>query len=136
MTHPQNSIPEPIAQLQQQLTQWRSANRPRTRLPDSFWNAAVELARQYGIYQTAHPLRLDYVGLKRRLLGSRNPQRKRAQKPAQPAFVELMAPQSTKPDEWVIELESSRGSKMRIQSPAAVPLDWAALLRAWREVEG
>ena len=83
----------------------------------------------------AVPLRLDYVGLKRRLLGSRSPQRKRAQKPAQPAFVELMAPQSTKPDEWVIELESSRGSKMRIQSPAAVPLDWAALLRAWREAE-
>jgi hypothetical protein len=90
MTRPQNSIPEPIAQLQQQLTQWRSANRPRTRLPDSFWNAAVELARQYGIYQTAHPLRLDYVGLKRRLLGSRSPQRKRAQKPAQPAFVEII----------------------------------------------
>ena len=136
MTHPQNSIPEPIAQLQQQLNQWRSANRPRTRLPDSFWNAAVELARQYGIYQTAHPLRLDYVGLKRRLLGSRSPQPKPTQKRTEPAFVELMAPQAAKPDEWVIELESSRGSKMRIQSPAAMPLDWMALLRAWREAEG
>ena len=61
MTHAQNSIPEPIAQFQEQLTQWRNSNRPRTRLPESFWNAAVELARQYGIYQTAHPLRLDYV---------------------------------------------------------------------------
>jgi hypothetical protein len=104
-------------------------------LPDSFWNAAVELARQYGIYQTAHPLRLDYVGLKKRLFGSQSPQPKRIQKRTEPAFVELMAPPAAKPDEWVIELESSRGSKMRIQSPAAVPLDWAALLRAWREAE-
>jgi hypothetical protein len=136
MTRHQNSIPEPIAQLQEQLTQFRNSNQPRTRLPESFWNAAVELARQYGIYQTAHPLRLDYVGLKRRLLGSRSPQPKRTQKRTEPAFVELMAPQAAKPDEWVIELESSRGSKMRIQSPAAVPLDWAALLRAWREAEG
>jgi hypothetical protein len=136
MTRHENSIPEPIAQLQEQLTQFRNSNQPRTRLPESFWNAAVELARQYGIYQTAHPLRLDYVGLKKRLLGSRSAQPKRTQKRTEPAFVELMAPQSAKPDEWVIELESSRGSKMRIQSPAAVPLDWAALLRAWREAEG
>ena len=61
MTRQQESIPEPIAQLQEQLTQFRNANQPRTRLPESFWNVAVELARQYG-YQTAHPLRLDYVG--------------------------------------------------------------------------
>jgi hypothetical protein len=136
MTRHQNSIPEPIAQLQEQLTQFRNSNQPRTRLLESFWNAAVELARQYGIYQTAHPLRLDYVALRKRLLGSRNPHPKRAQKPAQPAFVELMAPQKAKADEWLIEFESSRGSKMRIQSPTAVPLDWAALLRAWREAEG
>ena len=136
MNRHQNSIPEPIAQLQQQLTQWRSTNRPRTRLPDSFWNAAVELARQYGIHPTAHPLRLDYMGLKKRLLGAQSAQWKRAKKPAQPAFVELMAPQAAKVDEWVIEFESSRGSKMRIQSPVTVPLDWTALLRAWREVEG
>ena len=136
MTRHQNSIPEPIAQLQEQLTQWRNSNQPRTRLPESFWNAAVELARQYGIYQTAHPLRLDYVGLKKRLLGSRSPQQKRTQKSAQPAFVELTAPQKMKTDEWLIEFESSRGSKMRIQLPGMIPLDWTALLRAWREAEG
>src|SRR5262249_56784383 len=39
MTRQQSPIPEPIAQLQQQLTQWRSTNQPRTRLPEAFWNA-------------------------------------------------------------------------------------------------
>ena len=129
-------IPAPIAQLQRQLDQFRSAQPRRTKLPDSLWQTAVELARQHGVYSVAHPLRLDYMGLKKRLLGAQSAQWKRAKKPAQPAFVELMAPQAAKVDEWVIEFESSRGSKMRIQSPVTVPLDWTALLRAWREVEG
>jgi hypothetical protein len=136
MTQHQNSIPEPIAQLQQQLTQWRSTNQPRTRLPDTFWNAAVELARQYGIYRTANSLRLDYVGLKERLLGSGARPRKHAKKSPKPAFVELLAPQSAQPDEWLIEFESARGNKMRIQWKATRPLDWTALLRDWREPVG
>ena len=133
MTQQQNSIPEPIAQLEQQLAHWRSTNQPRARLPETLWNAAVELARQYGVYRTAHSLRLDYVGLKERLLGSGTRSRKQARKPRKPAFVELLAPQSAKPEELVIEFESARGDKMRIQWQATVPLDWRALLRAWRE---
>ena len=29
----------------------------------------MELARQHGVYSVAHPLRLDYMGLKKRLDG-------------------------------------------------------------------
>jgi hypothetical protein len=132
----QNAIPEPIAQLQQQLNQWRSTNRPRTRLPEPFWNAAVELARQYGIYRTAHPLRLDYADLKQRLRGSQTRPPKRARRTTKPAFVELIASNATQPDECVIEFESSRGNKMWIHWKVRTPLDWTLLLRAWREVEG
>jgi hypothetical protein len=47
-------IPEPIAQLQLQLEQIRSTQ-PRVRkLPDSVWQAAVELAREHGVYSVAH----------------------------------------------------------------------------------
>ncbi len=56
-------IPEPIAQLQRQLEQFRSTQSGRTKLPESLWQAAVELARQYGVYPVAHPLRLDYTRL-------------------------------------------------------------------------
>jgi hypothetical protein len=136
MAQHQNSIPEPIAHLQQQLTQWRSTNQPRTRSPEGFWNAAVELAREYGIYRTAHSLRLDYVGLKERLLGSGTRRHKQGRKSPKPAFVELVAPASAKADECVIEFESARGNKMRIQWKAPTPPDWTALLRAWREAEG
>ena len=54
-------IPEPIAQLQRQLDQFRSTQPRRTKLPDSLWQAAVELARQHGVYPVAHPLRLGWT---------------------------------------------------------------------------
>ena len=84
------------------------------------------------MYAVAHPLRLDYMGLKKRLGGSPRPR----PKTTKPAFVELVARPAAAPDECVIEFESSRGSKMRIQWKAVAPPDWASLLRAWREVEG
>jgi hypothetical protein len=126
------AIPEPIVQLQRQLEQFRSTQPRRTKLPESLWQAAVELARQHGVYPVAHPLRLDYMQLKKRLGEVPSPRRKTTK----PAFVELVAPSPGKVDEWVIEVESSRGAKMRIQWKATVPPDWASLLRAWREVDG
>jgi hypothetical protein len=62
-------IPEPVAQLQRQLEQFRSAQPGRTKLPESLWQAAVGLARQHGVYSVGHPLRLDYTRLKKRLGG-------------------------------------------------------------------
>ena len=55
-------IPEAIVQLQHQLDQFRSTQPRRTKLPESLWQAAVELARQHGMYPVAHSLRLDYEG--------------------------------------------------------------------------
>ena len=125
-------IPEPIAQLQRQLEQFRSAQPGRTKLPESLWQVAVELARQYGVYPVAHPLRLDYTRLKRLLGGSPTLR----QKAVKPAFVELAAPSRAQLEECVIEFESSGGSKMRIQWKATAPPDWTTLLQAWRETIG
>jgi hypothetical protein len=125
-------IPEPITQLQRQLEQFRSAQPGRTKLPESLWHAAVELARQYGVYPVAHPLRLDYTRLKKQLGGPLTRRQKRTNKPA---FVELIAPSRTTPEECVIEFESSGGSKMRIQWKSTAPPDWTNLLRAWRDAE-
>src|SRR5258708_39825677 len=83
-------IPEPIAQLQRQLDQFRSTQPRGRRLPDSMWQAAVELAREHGVYSVAHPLRLDYTGLEKRLGGGSH----RRGKASQPAFVGLVVPPS------------------------------------------
>ena len=124
-------IPEPILQLQRQLEQFRSTRPKRTKLPEALWHAAVELARQHGVYPVAHPLRLDYMRLKQRLGGP--PTRNR--RVSKPAFVELVAPRSAALEGCVIEFESAGGGKMRIQWKASAPPDWASLLRAWRDAE-
>jgi hypothetical protein len=126
-------IPEGITQLQHQLEQFRSTQPGRTKLPEGLWQAAVELARQHGIYAVAHPLRLDYTRLKERLNGI--PSRSREPKPAKPTFVELIGSSAATLPECVIEFESVRGGKMRIQWKAAAPPDWGSLLRAWRETQ-
>ena len=128
-THP---TPEPILKLQRQLEDFRSSQPGRTKLPESLWQAAVELAQQYGIYPVAHPLRLDYMGLKKRLGEVPPPDR---QKAAAPAFVELVAAQPAALEACVIEFESARGAKMRIHWKATTPPDWTNLLHAWRETE-
>ena len=124
-------IPEAITQLQRQLEQFRSTRPARTKLPDPLWQAAVELARQYGIYAVSQPLRLDYTRLKQRL-GAVPIQLRKANKPA---FVELIGSGATALPECVIEFEAANGGKMRIQWKASVPPDWASLLRAWRETQ-
>jgi hypothetical protein len=125
-------IPEPIAQLQRQLDQFRGSQSGRTKLPEALWQAAIELARQYGVYPVAHPLRLDYTRLKKQLGG---PPIRRQRRATKPAFVEFMAPNRATPEECVIEFESSGGSKMRIQWKSTAPPDWTNLLRAWRDAE-
>jgi len=125
-------VPEPIVQLQRRLDEFRTTQTHRTKLPETLWRAAVELARQYGIQSVAHPLRLDYVGLKKRLGEVPNSPKKTA---AASAFVELVTSHSTTVSECVIEFESTLGSKMRIQWKGSSTPDWTGLLRAWREAE-
>ena len=132
MNRKNTPVPEPIVQLQRQLDQFRSSQSARTRLRESLWQAAVELARQHGVYSVARPLRLDYMRLKERLGGSPSQRRKSAKA----SFVELVASHPATLEECVIEFESTQGGKMRVQWKAPTPPDWASLLRAWREAEG
>src|ERR1700722_19324518 len=125
-------IPEPIVQLQRQLDQFRSTQQRRTKLPESLWQAAGDLARQHGVHSVAPPLRLGFFGVEKRL-GEPPSHRRKAPRAA---FVELITPHPATLEECVIEFESSRGAKMRIQWKASAPPDWASLLRAWRETEG
>ena len=126
-----SSTPEPIAQLQRRLDELRSTRPHRTKLPEAVWQAAVELAREHGVYSVAHPLGLDYTQLKKRLEGAVGSPRQAAA----PAFVELIASHPAAMSECLIEFESSIGSKMRIQWKGSSTPDWASLLRAWREAE-
>jgi hypothetical protein len=124
-------IPDSIVQLQRRLDELRSTRPHRTKLPETVWESAVELAREHGLYAVAHPLRLDYTQLKKRLDGVVAAPKKASS----PAFVELIATHPAVVSECVIEFESSLGGKMRIQWKGSAGPDWASLLRAWREAE-
>jgi hypothetical protein len=97
-----------IKQLQKRLNAWRKSHRPRSRIPGRLWNAAVQVAGQYGLNQTAKALHLDYYDLKKRLDASS------VEQGAVPSFMELSPAVSASTAECVIELETRSGSKMRI----------------------
>jgi len=126
MPQPQTTIPPDLLELSQGLEQWRSEQPPRTRLPESIWAAAVEMAQLHGLHHTTKTLRLDYTKLKKRM-----PAAAQATEPAPPGFLELLAPVGVGPAECVVEWESARG-RMRVAMKGVTP-DWASLLRAWRE---
>ncbi len=126
MSQPQTAIPPDLLELSQRLDQWRREQPPRSRLPESLWAAAVELAKRHGLHRTTKALRLDYTGLKNRM-----PAAAQLAGPPPPTFLELLAPPAAGPAEYVVEWESARG-RMRVAMKGATP-DWASLLRAWRE---
>jgi hypothetical protein len=126
-------LPESITELQSQLAQFRSTHPPRTKLPQSLWQSAVDLARSHGLYVVARSLKLDYCTLKKHLSGSaecRGPRKK-----AQPKFIELIGATRHSVDEYLIEFESARGRKLRIHCKTNTPPDWPVLLRAWRRAD-
>jgi hypothetical protein len=133
---PKQTVPvsESITELQAQLEQFRSTHPPRTRLPQSVWQSAAEVARCHGIYVVAHSLRLDYCTLKKHVSGSPESSFRRGKKP-QPKFVELIGAARERVDEYLIDFESARDGKLRIHCKTNTPPDWPVLLRAWRRVE-
>src|ERR1035438_10781243 len=81
MSREKTAIPDDLLQLSQRLEEWRSANPPRTRLPEPMWEAAVEMAQRHGLHCTTKALRMDYMRLKKRLpAGTQSP------RSAPPAF--------------------------------------------------
>jgi hypothetical protein len=119
------AIPDDLLLLSQRLEEFRSANPPRTRLPEPIWAAAAEMAQRHGLHCTSKVLRMDYTRLKKRLPPAAQPPR-----PAPPAFLDLLASPATPPLECVVELESACG-RLRVSMKGAA-LDWSSLLHAWR----
>ena len=121
MPRKKTPIPQDLLDLRRRLADWRSAHPQRSRLPEELWQAAVELARRYGLHRTARALPVHYPTLRRGMGGK--PKRRAAMRPAE--FVELIA--SAPPGACVVEM-------WRV--PMTGGLDWSQLLRAWRQAQG
>lgn len=86
---------------------WRKARVRGERIPERLWNAAVKVAGELGVCQTAKSLKLDYYALQRRLY-------QQSESPAAPAFIELTPPPTASTSECVIELEDATGASLRM----------------------
>ena len=102
-----------MKKVYRRLERWRSRRTGRSRIPDSIWTAAGDLAREHGVSRVAEVLSLEFNHLKRAAQLSKQVAGKK-RRTASPAFVELIAPQATSGRPSVIEIEGERG-KLRIE---------------------
>jgi hypothetical protein len=129
---------EDVEQLQRRFAEWRGTHAVRTRLPEELWAAAAELAQRDGMDATARALEVDKPSLRKwadRLRPQRQP-RPRGSPPkrrgkAVPTFVELLASGSGATASCLIEVESSRGGKLRLELKAIETSQLAELIRAF-----
>ena len=91
---------------------WRQSRTSRSRIPETLWILAADLARECGVFRTARELHLDYSALKNRLNSTET--RIVRSNPAPMGFVEVVPSPAACFSECTIEIERRRGTKIRI----------------------
>jgi hypothetical protein len=120
-----SDIPARLARGRQRFDKFRKTHKGCRRLPESLWSAAVKLARTYGVNRTAHTLRLDYSGLKKRLESAVSDTPSEA--PPGPKFIELLPSELTAAAECALECRRPDGTTIRIHLKGPQLPDLAAL---------
>ena len=128
-----------VEQVRRRWAEWRSTHAVRSRLPEELWAAAAELVQRDGIDATARALDVDKPSL-RKWAGRLNPaplQPARRKSPSKqsanalPAFVELLASGSGTGTNCLVEVESQRGAKLRLELKGIPTSTLAELIRAF-----
>lgn len=122
-------IPAELKELSRQIEQWRCTRPYRMPMPETLWTLAAKVARQHGLARVARFTRLDYYSLKGRIEGLK--QSGSATSVVKPTFIELRPLPDNPVPECTIELEHSRGRRMRIHIKGAPMPDVTALSRAF-----
>ena len=127
---------EDVEQVRRRFGEWRSTHAVRSRLPEELWAAAADLVQRDGIDATARALDVDKPSL-RKWAERLQPQRRARRLPpkqranALPAFVELLASSSGAATSCLVEVESPRGAKLRLELKAIPTRELAELIRAF-----
>ena len=142
MTQTAASNREDVEQLRRRFEQFRSTHAVRSRLPEELWAAAAKLARRDGIEATALALDVDRPSLQKwmdRFEPGAQPRPRRQVRQrrtgrtasAAPAFVELLAQTTGAAPSCLVEVESQRGAKMRLELKGIPTSTLAELIRAF-----
>jgi hypothetical protein len=142
MTQGSASQREDMEQLGRRFAEFRNTHPVRSRLPEELWAAAAKLARRDGIEATALALDVDRPSLQKwtdRFEPGAQPKPRRQVRQrragrtvsAAPAFVELLAQTTGAVPSCLVEVESQRGAKLRLELKAIQPSALAELIRAF-----
>ena len=142
MTQAAGSHHEDAEQLGRRFAEFRSTHPVRSRLPEELWAAAAKLVRRDGLEATALALDVDRPSLQKwtdRFEPGAQPRPRRQVRQrrvgrtvsAAPAFVELLAQTTGAAPSCLVEVESQRGAKLRLELKAIQPSALAELIRAF-----
>ena len=104
-----------IEPVRQQVEAWRQSRAPGQRMPESLWEAATALAKEFGVSPVQRVLRVDYRGLEYRTTGVDKSKSTQTPPPVQTRFVELPPLASPRRAEHTLELEDAAGRKMTVK---------------------
>jgi hypothetical protein len=125
-----------LEELRKRFADFRSKHPPRTHFPEELWHAAAEMARRRGVNPVCRCLRLDANSLKK-WLGERagetqpKPAIKKHASIAPAAFVELLTPMSGAAASCIVEVESPRGGKLRLELKGIATSEIAQLIHTF-----
>jgi len=122
---PNVAVPAAIQEVQLEFENWRRDRKRGERIPGNLWAAAVELAKQHGVWPTARALHLDHSRLKRCVRNGEDDEKSSG-------FVELI-PEGSVLCACIVEMEDGQGARMRVEMKGAA-VDVTALSRTfWSE---
>ena len=123
-----------VEELRKRFEGFRGQHQRRTRLPEELWRAAAEIAGRRGVNLVCRYLRLDSNSLKKWMgKGVRRPmpkytRSKRSVMTPPAAFVELLRPATQVAVSCIIDVESQRGGKLRLELKGIATSEIAQLI--------
>lgn len=128
-----------VEELRRRFEEFRSQHQTRTRLPEELWRAAAEIAGRRGMNLVCRCLRLDSNSLKKWMgkgvpgPGARQVVRKRSALTPTATFLELLAPTTSVAANCVVEVESQRGGKLRLELKGITTSEIAQLIHSFAD---
>ncbi len=126
-----------VEELRKRFEEFRSQHQTRTRLPEELWRAAAEIAGRRGMNLVCRCLRLDANSLKKwmgkRVSGPRpkHARRKRLAMTPTASFMELLTPATGVAASCIVEVESQRGGKLRLELKGVATSEIAQLIHGF-----
>jgi hypothetical protein len=117
------SVRASLEVVRHQFETWRKRRRCRGRIPESLWQAAVQLCKEHSVFAVSRPLRLNYNGLKHRVPKVTRGIGLAAGQHRELGFVRLDLGAPMTASECLVEMEASNGARMRM-SFKGVPRDF------------